>query len=167
MVETALEDKNYLLSKRFPRVYTPASIQNFFTRVNSEIILSFRYMYYCLMMRKKKNNYYFTVIDRLGGVVLHYSSGQFLLTAGDGKRNKKNRTSFKHLVDFIKKFTILLRKKKIFTIKHLFRPFKLRRKEVTLIMYILVKRGIIIETITNPSVLPHALPPKTKKARRL
>lgn len=54
IIEAALEDKNYLISRRFPRVYSPQVLQTFFSQVNSGMILSLRRMHYCLMMRKKK-----------------------------------------------------------------------------------------------------------------
>ena len=77
---------------------------------------NYREMFYYLTLRKKKNNFYLTLLDTLGGVVLHFSSGRFLLHSGDGKRNKKSRSSFRHMIDFVKKFATFLLKKQIYSL---------------------------------------------------
>jgi len=119
-----------------------------------------------LMYTKKKNNYYFTVINYFGQVILSKSCGQIVETVLK-KRNKKIRTSTNYFNLMIKQMSKILRRRKIRKISNFLKTDNINFYNTKRIIKLFLKYRIKIRSIRYTPGFRHALPIKTKKARRL
>lgn len=120
-----------------------------------------------LYFKRVRNNFHVTVTNNCGGVLLHFSSGAYLINSIEKKRNKKLRASYRHFENFLKFIVICLKRRKIRRIKYFIRPYGLKKKYIYSFIFTLIDRNITVEKIKNLSNFRHSLKEKKKKKRRL
>ena len=123
--------------------------------------LFYKNFYYNCIMKKTRSNWFITIINRVGEVIISYSTGKIFFLKKRKKRKAADSLNF-----LIKVVADLLRKKKIFILRKLLiniSIFYLNKK----IYFLFLKNGIRIKYLNYIKKRPHGKTIRAKKLRRL